>query len=114
MQQDVGVPLDEARKQSCTWQLHDLRARGINACGRPGGVDPIAFHTDGPALVHGLTIEDARGLEQEHLLCHSRNLKHCEEQRDLHCARPLLQRISVRINETDLTQVQLPSAGIDL
>ena len=58
------MALDEARHQGGAGQVDDLGAGGIDAGGGPGGLDAITGHTNGPTFMHGLTVEDAGGLQQ--------------------------------------------------
>jgi hypothetical protein len=78
------MALDQARHQGGARQLDDPGAGGIDAGSGPRGFYTIAGHAHGPALMHGLTVEDARRLQQHGAgrLRLARERYHSEEETD--------------------------------
>ena len=64
----MRVPFDEpGQSASCPAGRSTVwRPAASIARGGPGGVDPLAFDAHRPAVVHGLAVEDARGLQHTH------------------------------------------------
>ena len=57
------MPFDESGRQRRAGQIDDLRAGGGDRRRRPDGVDALALHAHGPALVHRVAVEHARRLQ---------------------------------------------------
>jgi hypothetical protein len=63
MEEDVRMAFDEAGEQRRARKIDDGCAGHGDRHGRTGGLDALILHPHGPALVHRLAVEDARGTD---------------------------------------------------